>query len=184
MTEPRISDAARIIERARALSGLTQKALAKRAGVSAETLSRIRRRGTADFSTVLGVVRAAGLDLIAGSRSAEPGKDGPSRMGGHPRLDDRSLVMHALIVGRLLANPALVETRVLPTIRRFKSVHAGTGAVRLLEVWERAARGGVHELLRLCIDPSEHGKQLRQASPLTGLLLAGERRAVYESFAA
>jgi transcriptional regulator with XRE-family HTH domain len=184
MREPKPSEAVRILDRAQALSGLSQKALARRAGVSPETLSRIRRRGTADFSTVLGVARVAGIDLLAGPRAGAAGSGAAGEESSHRRLDDRSLALHAVIAGRLLANPALVQSRVLPNIRRFKSLHAGTGSVRLLELWESAAQAGVLELLRVCVDPSERGKQLRQASPLTGLLLAGERRAVYESFAA
>lgn len=54
----------------------------------------------------------------------------------------------------------------------------------LLDEWERACRGGVQALLRLCIDPSERGQQLRQTSPLTGILSPEERKSVYDAYAA
>jgi hypothetical protein len=165
-----------ILDRAVVRSGLTKKGLARRAGLAAETLSRIGRRGTADFATVLRVARAAGLELIGDGEAARP--------NDHSRLDERSLVLHAVVAGKILACPRLIETRVLPAIRRFKAAHSGTGTIDLLEAWERAAGEGVHALLRLCADPSERGRQLRQASPLAALLLADERRAIYEAFAA
>ena len=160
-------------------SGLSRRALAARARIAPETVSRICRRGTGDFATVARLVRAAGLHLAAA------GGEGPAAGGSdHARLDARSVALHAMIAGKLLANPALVEARVLPTIARFKQVHARSGSLGLLETWERAARAGPGEVARLCVDPSERGKQLRQASPLTGILLAGERKKVYDAFAA
>lgn len=178
---PKSSEIERLVERAQLASGLSKKALARRAGISPETLSRITRRGTADFATVVKVLRAAGVDFslpaAAPNLPSAPG-------GGHARLDERSLVLHALCAGKVLANPALIESRVLPTIRRFQAVHAGTGTVRLLDAWERAARSGVQDLLHLCTAPTEEARQLRQASPMTGLLRPSERRTVYEAFAA
>lgn len=41
----------------------SQLELAQRAGITPETLSRVRRRGTADFSTVVRLMDAAGLEL-------------------------------------------------------------------------------------------------------------------------
>jgi len=174
------SEIERLVERAQLASGLSKKALARRAGISPETLSRIGRRGTADFATVVKVMRAAGVDLLFQATAGDPSPSGR----GHARLDERSLVLHALCAGKVLANPALIESRILPTIRRFRAVHAGTGTVRLLEAWERAARAGVRDLLHLCTAPTEEARQLRQASPMTGLLRPSERRTVYEAFAA
>jgi len=177
-----MSEIERLVQQATRHSGLSRRALAARARIAPETINRICRRGTGDFATVAGLVRAAGLQLAAapagGSSSGAPASS------DHARLDARSAALHAVIAGKLLASPALVEARVLPTIARFRRVHAHGGASGLLEAWERAARAGAGELARLCVDPSERGQQLRQASPLTGILLAGERRQVYDAFAA
>ena len=176
-----MTEIANLIEAATRHSGVTRRALAARADVAPETVSRICARGTGDFATVSSLVRSAGLRLAALPPEAA---SSPAHPSDHARLDARSLTLHAVIAGRLLANPALIEARVLPTIRRFRQVHAGTGSEKLLEQWERAALAGVAELVRLCVDPSEAGRQLRQASPMTGILQARERRQVYEAFAA
>lgn len=169
-----MSEIERLVEQATRHSGLSRRALAARARVAPETVSRICHRGTGDFATVARLVRAAGLQLAAA----------PAVGSDHERVDARSVALHALAAGKLLANPKLVRTRVLPTIARFKRAHAGGGSLGLLGAWERAARAGAGELARLCVDPSERGKQLRQASPLTGILLPNERKRVYDAFAA
>lgn len=174
-----------LVQQAIRHSGLSRRALARRAQLAPETVSRICRRGTGDFATVAKLVRAAGLQLaaIAGASRDHPGAPSAGA-SDHERLDARSLALHAVIAGKLLANPALVASRVLPTVARFKEVHAGSGALGLLETWERAAQAGAGELARLCIDPTETGKQLRQASPMSGILLPGERRQIRDAFAA
>lgn len=178
---PRESDIRLIVNQAVARSGLTQRALAVHAQVAPETLSRMCSRGSGDFATVAKVVQGAGLQLRAASRNEAVAQPAAT---GHRRLDARSLALHALAAGKLLANPSLVKSKVLPNIRRFKQIHADGGALPLLEAWERAATSGLNDLVRLCVDPSEKGQQMRQASPMTGLLLAAERRCVYEAFAA
>lgn len=163
---------------AAAHSGLPKRVLAKRAKLAPETLSRLTTRGTADFATVAAVVDVAGMRLVAVPKPpASPASD-------HRRLDARSLAMHALIAVKLLTDPSLVDKKVLPTLRRFSEIHAGTGTATLFEQWGKAARGGVRELVRLCTDTSERGAQLRQATPMTGILTQAERRQLYESFAA
>lgn len=179
-----MTEIAALIERACAASGLPRKTLAKRAGIAPETLSRMCRRGTGDFATVSKIARLAGVPLHDSRSVQQQQASYGAAQAGHEDHDTRSLVMHAVIAGRLLANPALVAERVLPNIQRFKAIHEGGGSTSLLEQWERAALEGAAALLRLCTDPSESGKHLRQASPLTGLLLPGERRQIYETFAA
>jgi hypothetical protein len=81
---------ARIVDAARA-RGLSRRALAERAGVRPETLSRIASRGTCDFATLERLAAAAGLRV--GVSADAPG-------GGSGR--DAVLGKQALI--RTLAN--------------------------------------------------------------------------------
>lgn len=156
-------------------SRLTRRELAHRSDLAPETLSRVSRRGTADFETVARLVRSAGMELTA--------RPAPSS-NPHERLDARSLALHAVIAGKLAAMPELVQRKVVPNIERFKRVHSGSGTERLLDEWESASKAGVSALVRLCVDPTERGQQLRQASPLTGILTKEERRSVYDAYAA
>lgn len=157
-------------------SRLTKKALARKSRLAPETLSRLGKRGTADFSTVARLVRSAGMEIeVRPPASAE---------NQHKRLDARSLALHALIAGKLAADPGMIQLKVLPNIAKFKRVHSGSGTERLLEEWEAASKAGMPALLRMCIDPSERGQQLRQTSPLTGILTPEERRSVYDAYSA
>jgi hypothetical protein len=157
-------------------SRLTKRELAKKSELAPETLSRITRRGTADFLTVAKLVRSAGMKI-----SVQPP---PGKQNQHRRLDARSLALHTLIAGKLAADPTAIERKVLPNIRRFKAIHAGTGTEALLEEWERACRKGMQAVMQLCIDPSERGQQLRQSSPMTGILSVEERKSIYDAYPA
>jgi len=65
---------ARIAEAARS-QGLSRRALARRAGVRPETVSRIASRGTCDFATLERLAEAAGLRLaLEGSAERVPGR--------------------------------------------------------------------------------------------------------------
>jgi hypothetical protein len=156
-------------------SRLKRRELAQKSNLAPETLSRIGRRGTADFETVARLVHAAGMEITLRPAVSE---------NAHDRLDARSLALHALIAGKLSADPQLLPRKVLPNIERFKRIHRGSGTERLLEEWEAASKAGLPALLRLCLDPTEHGQQLRQSSPLTGILTQAERKSVYDAYAA
>lgn len=68
----------RIADHARA-KGLSRRALAQRAGVRPETLSRIASRGTCDFATLESLATAAGLRLGI--------QDEPPRASGQGRVE-------------------------------------------------------------------------------------------------
>jgi hypothetical protein len=177
MPEPRVrsNEVERLLQRVLDYSRLTKREIARKAGLAPETLSRLGRRGTADFSTVSRLVRSSGMEIdVRPSTVTNP----------HQRLDARSLALHTLIAGKLAADPDLIDRKVLPNIERFRRIHSASGTEKLLAEWEVAAKGGVSALLRLCIDPSERGQQLRQASPLTGILTPQERRSVYDAYPA
>ncbi|MGH8443611.1 MAG: hypothetical protein ACREVL_00030 [Solimonas sp.] len=165
-----------ILNQALDYSRLTKRELAQRSQLAPETLSRIGTRGTADFQTVAKLVRSAGMEIAI--------RPATRRDDRHQRLDARSLALHTLIAGKLAGDPALIHEKVLPNIARFRAVHHGSGTDTLLRIWEKAAQAGLPALLRFCIDPSEHGQQLRQTSPLTGILTLEERKSVYDAYAA
>jgi hypothetical protein len=172
MTEHRrMTEIAELIERAVRHADMPKRVLADKAGVAAETVTRICRRGTGDFAIVSRLLRSAGLRLaavpVAMPQQPEPGT-----------IDRDALALHAVIAGKLVVFPALVDDSARPAVRRMKRARARSGPATdpRVEAWQRAARAGLRGLLRLCVDPSETGRRMREVSPLTGLLRASERQ--------
>ena len=52
----------------------------------------------------------------------------------------------------------------------------------LLDEWERILEGTVNHIVARMLDPSEHGRDLRQVTPFAGVLKPAQRAAVYRSF--
>lgn len=97
----------RILEAARS-KGLDQKTLADLAGIRAETISRAKKRGSMDVSTVTRLARAAGLELTLGSAGSplkRPTLSDP-RWGlawSNPAISDEALIQNALLKGAFTA---------------------------------------------------------------------------------
>lgn len=119
------------------------------------------------------------LDLI----EAAPSLPDPRSVRGHARAEARSMALHRQIAIKIVDDPDLLERHVLPTIARFKKIHAGTTSVRALDEWEAAVCRGVESVVHLCIDEGEEGKRLRQSTPLVGILDEAERMKIHAAFA-
>jgi hypothetical protein len=57
-------------------------------------------------------------------------------------------------------------------------------ARRWLDEWERLLNGPIDDLLAMLVSPSPKGRELRQNSPLAGLLTEAERVKVLDSWKA
>ena len=92
----------------------------------------------------------------------------------------RSLALHLAIAGELAARP----DEVLSTARRNVGVMraAGPGAEELLAEWDRILQLPPLLVASRMLDPSEHGRDLRQVTPFGGVLDARARAAVYRAF--
>lgn len=55
-------------------------------------------------------------------------------------------------------------------------------AYPLLDEWERILEGTIDQIVARMLDPSEHGRDLRQVTPFAGILSPAQRTAVYKSF--
>ena len=93
----------------------------------------------------------------------------------------KSLALHDAVARHLLADPSLIQKKIIPTLERFKQVHRTSGSLPLLEQWEQALQAGVDATIAVCRDPREGGRQLRQASPMAGILSDAERKAIIET---
>lgn len=98
------------------------------------------------------------------------------------RDQQRSLALHVAIAGELAARPE----EVLESARRNVAVMraAGPGAEELLTEWDRILDLPPMLVAARMLDPSEHGRDLRQVTPFSGILSARARAAVYRAFRA
>lgn len=99
---------------------------------------------------------------------------------GMTRDQRRSVALHVAIAGELAARP----DGVIETARRNIMVMraAGQGGDALLAEWERILDLPPVLVASRMLDPSEHGRDLRQVTPFSGVLSPGARAAVYRAF--
>ena len=155
----------------RAVMGVTQAQLAAVAGTSQPTIASYETGAKSPtWRTIVRAAEAAGVECYAWV--------GPAMT----RDQRRSLALHAAIAAELAARPESV----LETARRNVSVMraANRGAEHLLEEWDRILQLPPRLVASRMLDPSDHGRDLRQVTPFAGVLDARSRAAVYRAFRA
>jgi hypothetical protein len=103
----------------------------------------------------------------------------------HQEIDQRSLWLHGLVVGRLRADPSLLpRARAILAgwMKRAQQGAAPAAASPYHAAWLTALDGGVESAAGLALDTSEHGKAMRQTSPLLCLLDPREREALFRTW--
>ena len=98
------------------------------------------------------------------------------------RDQEQSLWLHGRIAGRIVEEPDLVLTRARENLDRFSKVHAGTMAVRWLDIWREILDSGTGSVLNMLTSDTPLARELRQNSPFTGILSQDERIKVLSSF--
>ena len=98
------------------------------------------------------------------------------------RDQERSLFLHTAIAKALRARGAEVDEIARRNISRMRSVNPH--ASPLLDEWERILQGTVNQIVARMLDPSEHGRDLRQVTPFAGVLSPAQRAAAFRSFRA
>jgi hypothetical protein len=99
----------------------------------------------------------------------------------HQDIDRRSLLLHRLVSGKLLRNPALVE-RPRATISRWRSLNPDAPALREWE--DLLSHMEVPVLAKFLRSRSEDAIRMRQSSPFVGILTEKERGSVMRKYAA
>ncbi len=92
----------------------------------------------------------------------------------------RSLALHGVIARELRARGGEVLEIARRNISRMRSPNPH--ASPLLDEWERILEGTTDQIVARMLDPSEHGRDLRQVTPFAGVLTPTQRVAAYESF--
>lgn len=100
-------------------------------------------------------------------------------MGGHQRIDQRSLALHRAIAGKLRENPALIEIA-RDNLNRWSQT--ANRSQPYWDAWREILTRPLPEVLTLLIEESESMTAMRQATPFAGVLEPSERWAIFEKF--
>lgn len=177
MNTPIVSpgEAATLVLAARLEAGLTQRALAERAGTSGATIAAYEL-GTKEprLSTLRRILDAAGMDL---ELSYQPSDDAGAR--DLTREAARSLALHRVIAARLRADPDRVLRLAKRNLRVMRRANSDGSADPWFAEWERRLAGPLSGVVEVLVSHSQTAVDLRQVTPFAGVLTDDERRAVY-----
>lgn len=181
--------------------GMTAEQLAQAAGISRKTLRTVETGdATPAIGTYLRVMAALGLSgelALLASGALSPGPPGSaaarSRRAAavvkveigpasaqHQAQDQLSLALHQEAVSLLKREPQRVE-QALQTLAAWIAQQPASRAMPLWREWQRILREGRWQKV---LASTARAQQLRQASPLAGLLPEPVRSKVYAQFKA
>ena len=153
-----------ILQRLRRASGFTQRELARRAQMSNSSLvAYAKGRQDPGLATLVRLADAAGCDLVIEVR---------------PRMTDseiRTLELHRAVSLKIEANPTdtiSIARRNLALMR--ESDQFGRSGF-YFDTWQTLLDGSLSDLVRVMVSTDAAAKELRQASPFSGILSDDER---------
>lgn len=151
------------VRQLRRSAGLTQQALAELAGTSQATIAAYEA-GTKSptWRTIERMARSLELEpLVLFTPSLT-------------RAEQQSLLLHRAIGERLPALPPSALDHARSHLSRLRAMHPHARA--LLDRWSDWLDGPVDALIARITDPAPEAREMRQVSPLVGVLSPGERR--------
>ncbi|MEI8148868.1 MAG: helix-turn-helix transcriptional regulator [Actinomycetes bacterium] len=153
-----------ILQRLRRASGFTQRELARRAQMSNSSLvAYAKGRQDPGLATLVRLADAAGCDLVVEVR---------------PRMTDseiRTLELHRAVSLKIEANltdTISIARRNLALMR--ESDQFGRSSF-YFDTWQTLLDGSLSDLVRVMVSTDATAKELRQASPFSGILSDEER---------
>jgi hypothetical protein len=100
-------------------------------------------------------------------------------LGGHQRIDRRSLALHRAIADKLRADPSLLAVA-HDNLDRWAKERGRSQPY--LDAWREILNRPIEEVLVLMVEESEKMTAMRQANPFAGILTPRERWAIYDRF--
>ena len=155
------------VRRLRQQAGVTQQALAELAGTSQATI--------AAYETCAKYPTWRTIDRLASALGLEPVVRFTKRM---TRSEQQSLILHRAVADRLMRDGEPAIERARAHLQRLQSMHPH--ARDLLDRWAGWLCSPVDELAARIVDPGTAAREMRQVSPLVGVLNADEREAALE----
>ncbi|MCQ3812614.1 MAG: helix-turn-helix transcriptional regulator [Acidimicrobiia bacterium] len=157
------------VQAVRFVTGMTQQSLADAAETSQPTVAAYESGAKSPtWRTVERIASSVGLACY------------PAVGTPFTRDQERSLFLHIAISQVLRSRGAEVIDIARCNILRMRSVNPHASA--LLDEWDRILEGTDNQIVARMLDPSEHGRDLRQVTPFAGVLSPAQRAAVYRSF--
>lgn len=157
------------VQSIRTVVGMTQRQLADAAETSQPTVAAYEAAAKSPtWRTVERMASSVGLECY------------PLVTAPLTRDQARSLALHGAIARELRTQGGEVLEIARRNISRMRSLNPH--ASPLLDEWERIIEGTTNQIVARMLDPSEHGRDLRQVTPFAGVLSPAQRAAAYESF--
>ncbi|MCL2848717.1 MAG: hypothetical protein FWE61_01570 [Micrococcales bacterium] len=100
------------------------------------------------------------------------------------RSDEFKYELHRVVVEHIRRNPDRVREIGLRNVDRMREQYRlqGWGSPGTwLEEWETLLRGPVEDLVGMCLLEGEHGNDMRQMGPFSGVISQAERMSVVTS---
>lgn len=101
----------------------------------------------------------------------------------HAYNDQRSLWLHRAIARKLLADPDAVRARARANLARMRHAH-GASLAPYVKRWEALLAGPLDVLAAELTADDQEARDLRQCTPMAGVLTPQERWALYRDFRA
>ena len=99
-----------------------------------------------------------------------------------PDHDRRSLALHACVAVLLRRDPGLLDVAI-DRLSAWRQT-ADAGSLPALDAWDRVLRAGLDATLAMALSDTPRAAQLRQSSPLSGLLSPKARWAFLDDWKA
>jgi len=154
----------------RSLTEVTQAELARAAGTSQPTIAAYETGSKSPtLSTVERLAASVGKEAVV------------VFVPPLTREDRRSLAVHQAIATQLRRDPDSVLEVAERNLDRMSEQHPH--AHRLVNEWRDILTRPIESIIESMMDPSVHGRDLRQVTPFAGVISAADRAAVYARFA-
>jgi len=103
----------------------------------------------------------------------------------NPRLEDLiKLELHKSVVEKFVQNPeqvrGIARKNNLKTRIRYNNSKWGKGGLVWVDEWDKLLDGPAEDLIKICLEDSDHARDMRQMGPFLGVLTETERLAAIQ----
>lgn len=101
------------------------------------------------------------------------------KLNYHQVLDQRSIILHSHVASKIRNQPNLLN---IVKINLSKLIETNKASQIYLKKWSDLLDKPMNIILEALVEDSEEMREMRQASPFSGVLTPQERWKIYETF--